>query len=323
VGGTQALHVIGARAKRIDAGETERVGGSRRSTVGADDERTIAAGDGPAGGHDAVRVGARAVARIKGTRTVAVAGPEQGRLLNGRAIQVRGHAALRVTGTRKLAADTELRVKQGGSWVGLVNGDAIVAPQQRLGLSNTGGAVVMEPSQGAALRVAAGLQLICGAAQISIDDSQIAVKAPAIVVRGALGEVSLDRLGAATRGGKVTSSAVMLNELKGARVVFSDTPGVLAPLSTHRVRVQRQASAETPLHLAAASEDPVTLTITFLEDDLSPADGIEVRLTTPAGQVVVGTTDRDGVLTASLPAGVPSVDVALFPEGREREGELT
>jgi uncharacterized protein involved in type VI secretion and phage assembly len=322
VGGRQALHVLGARTKAVDGGEVERVGGSRDAAVGHDDERTVAVGDRGAGGSDTLDVRASAHARIRGDRDVAVTRNDDTRLRNGRRVHIRGGGTSHATGTRTTTADVQLHARQGRSSLALAGGDVVVAPHGKLALTTASGALVMDPG-GDALMKLASLRLICGSSRISLGAGQVGLQSPSIVARGVSGQLSFDAQGATICGENVTSSAVMLNEIKGVPVIFSDTPGTLSAYTASGIHVDTRAGTETPLSFAPAAGDLVSIKISVLDDDLTPAEGVEVRLTTPAGRVLTGRTDGAGTLEAVLPPGIASVQAVFFPDPSCPEGEPT
>jgi len=232
VGGRQSLRVARQRTKIVSGAEREHVGGARRARLDDDDQRTVGAAD-AADGRDTLKVDGRAAEQIDGARRIEINGKERGELRQGRARQVTGDAVLGVTKALTVTAGQVLRARQAGSAVALKDGDATVAPQRLLRLSNEGGRLTLAPAGGAALELVR-LELRCGAAQVTIGDGEITIKAPTVVARGQMGKLQLDAQGATTAGQDVSSSAVMLNEVKGVPVIFSDSPGNLEPLTTEK-----------------------------------------------------------------------------------------
>jgi hypothetical protein len=229
VAGQQALRVAGQRVKIVDGPETQRVGGSRRAQVDDDEGRTVG-GD---GGHDKLVIDGRADERITGARRLQIDEKDSGVFRNGRSRDVTGDATLAVTEHLMVTADRELHARQAGSKISFVDGNATVAPQQLLRVSTDGGEVTLTPA-GSAFFELSELELRCGSARVTIAGGTIAVAAPTVVARGEMGTLQLDAAGAATAGQDVRSSAVMLNEVKGFPVIFSDSPGNVKPLSADK-----------------------------------------------------------------------------------------
>jgi phage baseplate assembly protein gpV len=120
--------------------------------------------------------------------------------------------------------------------VALVDEHATFAAERALSASTAGAQVTLDPEGSATLKLAR-LTLRCGAAEVTIGDGRVTVKAPTVVAHGAMGKVQVDAQGATTAGQEVKASAVLLNEVKGAMVIISDSPGNLAPLTADKHRV--------------------------------------------------------------------------------------
>jgi hypothetical protein len=195
----------------------------------------VSADDG-AGGHDALAIDGRAEQRIAGARRTSVGGAEHAKLRQGRSRDVTGAATLAVTGALTATADQALRARQAGSVVALVDRHATVAPERTMLASTAGGEMALDPAGSATLKLAR-LTLRCGSAEVTIGDGRVTVKAPTVVAHGAMGKVQVDAQGATTAGQEVKASAVLLNEVKGAMVIISDSPGNLAALAADKHHV--------------------------------------------------------------------------------------
>jgi type VI secretion system secreted protein VgrG len=312
VGGNQALEVVGARTKIVDAGENEDVRGSRRAAVAADDERTIASDGDGSGGNDLFQVDGDAEHKLKAKREVVVHGNEAVTLHAGRTALVKEKARLHVSRRRSIQADGEFHARQGKSELTLAGSNAIAVPDRRLVASNDGGTLAMDPAGTAALEFSE-LTLVCGSSRISIGSGKVAFKAPMVVVRGAKGRLTVDARGATTTGTEVKSSAVMLNELKGVPVVFSDTPGSATALAADKVKVETSGGSESRLSMTAEEEEPIDFQVAVFQPDFGAAKNVEYRLMTPTGEVLSGKTDGNGTLKVKLPAGTRSVDAVFLP----------
>jgi type VI secretion system secreted protein VgrG len=318
VGGDQGLDVLGARTKIIGAGESENVVASRRVTVAGDDERTIAACSDGSGGNDLVDVDGPAEDALRAKREVVVHGSESVVLRAGRTTQVKGDASLQVSVKGATIADGELHARNGKSALTLADSNAVAAPDRRAVLSNDGGSVEMDPDATATVEVSE-LTLVCGSARMSIGSGKVTFKAPTVILRGAKGRVTLDPGGATTVGADVKSSAVVLNELKGLPVVFSDTPGTAPALVPNEVEVVTAGGSESRLSIAGDDQQLIDFQVTVFQPDFSVAKNVDYRLMTPTGQIMSGTTDATGQLKAKLPAGTPRVDAVFLPP--ERDGD--
>jgi hypothetical protein len=220
----QALLVSGHRSKEVDTGERVLIGGCRKIEVGVEERRTVKADASGAGGSDALWTDGGVEVQIGGGRTVHVEGNEQASFREGRVTSVRGHASSQATVTRLAEVGDEMQVRQGASSLSLTAGRARLAPESQLAAINRAGALVLD-AQGEAVLMMPRIRLSCGASQLAIGDGRIAISAATVVARGAAGTVTLDAQGAATAGLDVSSSAVMLNEIRGLPVIFSDRPG--------------------------------------------------------------------------------------------------
>ena len=210
----------GSRTKLVDAGEA-RASAAAEDRGGADDGARRADAGG-AGGGTLESTGAPTRRSAAGEPPPS-RGNEQASFRAGGHEEVRGDAISRATGTGARSGD-ELRARQGASSLSLTAKHARVAADRQLVLMNAGGALVLDAT-GEAGFMLPRIRLSCGASQLTIGDGKIAISAPTVVARGAAGAVTLDARGASTTGKDVTSSAVMLNEIRGLPVIFSDSPG--------------------------------------------------------------------------------------------------
>jgi type VI secretion system secreted protein VgrG len=311
VGGDQALKVIGKRSKTVDASEAVTVMRNRTTVVEADDARAVKKAE--AGGKDQDTVDGPAVSQVKWTRTSTVVGLERGTFQGGREEAVKGLDTTHVSGLHREQADVQWKAAQGEAAVVLEEGNALVGVGGSLTTSTDRAVLTLTPEEQGSFTVKA-LKIVCGSAQLVMEAGALKLKAPTILVRGAPGgAVQLNAGGVTTTGKDISSSAVVLNEVKGGLVVFSDTPGVVAPLGPSKVDVQVAGQVAEQLRLAPAEEETLHLEATLLGIDLKPAINAAYKLLLPTGELFQGKTDGSGKLTQTLPGAARTADVTFEP----------
>lgn len=311
VGGDQKLDVFGRRSKTVHAGETETVVLDRRTTVEANDTRTVSELDGK-GSKDQDAVDGAALLQLKDTRTTTVEGLEKGAFKANREEAVEGLDSTQVSGVRHETADVQWKAAQGTTSVVLEGGSALVSGEGLIESTTEKCKLLLTPEGEGSVNVK-NLSIICGSSRLTVEGGKVRLKAATVVVRGADGAIKLDVTGAKTIGKDISSSAKLLNEIKGALVVFSDTPGAPDPLAPKKAAAQAAGGPAEQLRLAPAEEETQDLEATLLGNDLKPAANARYQVRLPTGELFQGMTDASGKLKQKLPGSARTAGVSYEP----------
>jgi hypothetical protein len=315
VGGDQTLDVFARRTKTIDGGETETVVLDRNTTIEADDVQTVALAE-QGGGKDQDTVDGAGLAHVKLTRTTTIDKREHGTFQESREEEVTGVDALHVSQVREVVADQEWKAVQGKTQVVLTDGHALAKADGEIEATTSQAQVLLVPGGTGVIKVVA-LKIHCGNSHLTLSDAGMVLKSTTVLVRGDNGVVTVDPTGVKTAGKDISSSAKMLNEIKGALVMISDTPGAFDPLAPKKQQVQFDAGPLGQLRLQHAEEDPLSLEVTLLGNDAKPAANTAYQLMLPTGELFQGKTDGAGKLKQDLPGASRTAHVSFEPVAGE------